>query len=142
LFRYFIVHKPVGYLSQFSGEPADLTLMQLVEQNQLVDFPSDIYPVGRLDKDSEGLLLLTNDNKLKNSLLDPKNEHFKTYWVQVEGAIKTTDIQRLIAGGIEIKHNGRVHRCLSAKAKLLTDVQIEERNPPIRYRANIPTSWI
>lgn len=142
MFRYFIVHKPVGYLSQFSGEPKDLTLMQLVEQNQLKDFPSDIYPVGRLDKDSEGLLLLTNDNKLKNSLLDQKNEHFKTYWVQVEGAIATTDIQRLIVGGIEIKHNGKVHRCLPAKAKLLTEVQIEERNPPIRYRANIPTSWI
>lgn len=142
MFRYFVVHKPYGYLSQFSGEPTDLTLTHLLEQNQLVDFPKDIYPVGRLDKDSEGLLLLTNDNQLKHKLLTPKNEHFKTYWVQVEGAISDSDIQRLIQGGIEIKHNGRSYRCLPAKAKRLEFVDIAERNPPIRFRAQIPTSWI
>lgn len=142
MFRYFIVHKSFGYLSQFSGEPTDLTLTHLVQQNQLVDFPKDIYPVGRLDKDSEGLLLLTNDNKLKHNLLDPKNEHFKTYWVQVEGAISDSDIQRLIQGGIEIKHHGKTHRCLPAKAKRLEHVDVTDRNPPIRFRAQIPTSWI
>lgn len=142
MFRYFLVHKPYGYLSQFSGEPTDLTLTHLLEQNQLVNFPKDIYPVGRLDKDSEGLLLLTNDNQLKHNLLDPKNKHFKTYWVQVEGAISDSDIQRLIQGGIEIKHNGKMHRCLPAKAKRLEHVNVAERNPPIRFRAQIPTSWI
>ncbi len=141
-YRYFVVHKPFGYVSQFSGEQNDLTLQNLVEENKIQNFPKDIYPVGRLDKDSEGLLLLTNDNQLKTKLLDPKNEHFKTYWVQVEGNISEDAIFKLKSGGIEIKHNGKSHKCLPAKALKLQNVEIEERNPPIRFRANIPTSWI
>jgi 23S rRNA pseudouridine2457 synthase len=141
-FSYFVVHKPFGYISQFSGEKNDLTLQNLIAENQLTNFPKDIYPVGRLDKDSEGLLLLTNDNKLKTNLLDPKNEHFKTYWVQVEGEISEEAIFKLKSGGIEIKHNGKSHNCLPAKASKLENIEIQERNPPIRFRANIPTSWI
>ena len=141
-FRYFVVHKPFGYVSQFSGELNDLTLQNLIAENQLKNFPKDIYPVGRLDKDSEGLLLLTNDNRLKTNLLDPKNEHFKTYWVQVEGNISEDAIFKLKSGGIEIKHNGKSHSCLPAQASKLQNVEIEERNPPIRFRANIPTTWI
>ena len=141
-FSYFVVHKPFGYISQFSGEKNDLTLQNLIAENQLTNFPKDIYPVGRLDKDSEGLLLLTNDNKLKKRLLDPKNEHFKTYWVQVEGEISEEAIFKLKSGGIEIKHNGKSHHCLPAKASKLENIEIQERNPPIRFRANIPTSWI
>lgn len=140
--RYYVVHKPYGYLSQFSGEPNDLTLMHLVRDNQLKDFPKDIYPVGRLDKDSEGLLLLTNDNKFKTDLLDPKKKHFKTYWVQVEGEFTSGEAAKINAGGIEIKHNGKTHVCLPAKAKVLTQVEIPERNPPIRFRASIPTTWV
>jgi 23S rRNA pseudouridine2457 synthase len=141
-FRYFVVHKPFSYVSQFSGELNDLTLQNLIAENQLKNFPKDIYPVGRLDKDSEGLLLLTNDNRLKTNLLDPKNEHFKTYWVQVEGNISEDAIFKFKSGGIEIKHNGKSHSCLPAQASKLQNVEIEERNPPIRFRANIPTTWI
>jgi 23S rRNA pseudouridine2457 synthase len=141
-FSYFVVHKPYGYISQFSGEKNVLTLQNLIAENQLNNFSKDIYPVGRLDKDSEGLLLLTNDNKLKTKLLDPKNEHFKTYWVQVEGEISEEAIFKLKSGGIEIKHNGKSHSCLPAKASKLENIEIQERNPPIRFRANIPTSWI
>jgi 23S rRNA pseudouridine2457 synthase len=141
-FRYFVVHKPFGYVSQFSGEENDLTLQNLIAENQLKNFPKDIYPIGRLDKDSEGLLLLTNDNQFKTKLLDPKNEHFKTYWVQVEGNISADAIFKLKSGGIEIKHNGKTHNCLPAKVSKLENMEIQERNPPIRFRANIPTSWI
>ena len=136
------MHKPFGYVSQFSGEQNDLTLQNLIVENKLQNFPKDIYPVGRLDKDSEGLLLLTNDNQLKTKLLDPKNEHFKTYWVQVEGNISEDAIFKLKCGGIEINHNGKSHKCLPAKVSALANLEIQERNPPIRFRANIPTSWI
>lgn len=141
-FRYFVVHKPFGYVSQFSGEENDLTLQNLIAENHLKNFPKDIYPVGRLDKDSEGLLLLTNNNQFKTKLLDPKNEHFKTYWVQVEGNISEDAIFKLKSGGIEIKHNGKTHNCMPAKVSRLENIEIQERNPPIRFRANIPTSWI
>lgn len=136
------MHKPYGYLSQFSGEENDLTLQDLVRENGIRSFPKDIYPVGRLDKDSEGLLLLTNDNRLKTKLLDPKNEHFKTYWAQVEGQLTQQDIHKLQAGGIEIRHNGKMHRCLPAKARMLDDPKVGERHPPIRFRASIPTTWV
>ncbi len=141
-FRYFVVHKPYGYLSQFSGEPNDLTLQHLITENRIKNFPKDIYPVGRLDKDSEGLLLLTNDNRLKTRFLDPKRNHFKTYWVQVEGLFTENEIKKLQSGGIEIKHEGKTHICLPAKAKLLGEIKIAERDPPIRFRASIPTSWV
>jgi 23S rRNA pseudouridine2457 synthase len=141
-FRYFVVHKPYGYLSQFSGENGDLTLQDLVIRNHLNHFPKDVYPVGRLDKDSEGLLLLTNDNQLKNKLLEPKNEHYKTYWAQVEGSITSDAIWKLTQGGIQIKHNGKTHSCLPAKVQIVYPTQLEERNPPIRFRASIPTTWI
>lgn len=136
------MHKPFGYVSQFTGEQNDLTLQNLIAENQLKHFPKDIYPVGRLDKDSEGLLLLTNDNRFKTNLLDPKNEHFKTYWVQVEGNISEDAIFKLKSGGIEIKNNGKTHNCLPAKVSKLENMEIQERNPPIRFRANIPTTWI
>lgn len=139
---YYIVHKPYGYLSQFSGEPNDLTLADLIRDNGISTFPKTIYSVGRLDKDSEGLLLLTNDNPLKTKLLDPKAKHTKTYWVQVEGIPAEETLQPLRAGGVEIVHEGKKHRCLPADVHLLTTVPLEERNPPIRVRKNIPTSWL
>jgi len=142
MYRYFIVHKPFGYLSQFSGETKDLTLQHLVQQNELKNFPKDIYPVGRLDKDSEGLLLLTNDNQLKTRLLDPKQKHTKTYWAQVEGSPTVENLQPILQGGIVIRHEGLFYSCLPAGARLLGEVNIPDRNPPIRYRASIPTSWV
>jgi 23S rRNA pseudouridine2457 synthase len=135
-FRYFLLNKPYGYLSQFTGEKNDLLL------GQLYNFPKDVYSVGRLDKDSEGLLLLTNDNNFKTRLLDPKSKHTKTYWVQVEGEISETALRLLENGSIEISHNNTKHLVEKANCRIIHPENIEERNPPIRFRANIPTSWI
>jgi 23S rRNA pseudouridine2457 synthase len=135
-FSYFAVNKPYGYLSQFSGEENDLLL------GQLFNFPKDVYPIGRLDKDSEGLLLLTNDNNLKSTLLEPKNDHTKTYLVQVEGDISSKAIEKLKSGEIIIKHNGSSYKVRKAQCRKVESPDVEERNPPIRFRANIPTSWI
>ena len=134
-FHYFALHKPYGYLSQFTGEPGDLLL------GDLYDFPKDVYSIGRLDKDSEGLLLLTNDNRYKTQLLDPNSKSPKTYWVQVEGAITEEAINELSNGSIIISHKGKKHRVAKAECKIITP-NIPEREPPIRKRANIPTSWI
>lgn len=123
-------------MSQFTGEDGDLLL------GSLFDFPKDVYSVGRLDKDSEGLLLLTNDNRLKTRLLDPRSSHTKTYWVQVEGEITKEAIQLLENGVITISHNGKQHLVDPAICKKITTPSIPERVPPIRFRAEIPTSWI
>jgi 23S rRNA pseudouridine2457 synthase len=135
-FKYYQIYKPFGYLSQFSGEDTDLLL------GQLGDFPKDVYPVGRLDKDSEGLLLLTNDNQLKTKLLNPENYHQKTYWAQLEGDITTDAIDLLANGSITIKHNQRDYKVKQAICKKIHPTELPERFPPIRFRANIPTSWI
>jgi 23S rRNA pseudouridine2457 synthase len=135
-FHYYLLHKPFGYLSQFSGEPDDLLL------GSLYPFPKDVYSVGRLDKDSEGLLLLTNDNHLKTRVLHPRSMHTKTYWVQVEGDITSDAIAFLESGNITISHNGKRHLVDPAICKKMNAPNIPERVPPIRFRAEIPTSWI
>jgi 23S rRNA pseudouridine2457 synthase len=136
LFRYFLIYKPFGMLSQFSreGEHATLADVDFV-------FPKDIYPVGRLDADSEGLLLLTNDNYLKTKLLEPRNRHKRTYYVQVEGEITAEACQQL-ADGVKISINGKSYLTLPALASPLEEPLLPERNPPIRFRKNIPTSWV
>lgn len=135
--RYFLIHKPFNYLSQFSKElPEHLTLADLG------DFPKEVYPVGRLDKDSEGLLLLTDDKKLNHRLLNPTFKHPRTYWVQVEGK---PDIEALkqLENGVEIRVNKKTHQTLPADVKLMeVRPELEERDPPVRFRANIPTSWL
>lgn len=134
--HYFALYKPFGYLSQFSGEENDQLL------GDLYDFPKDVYPIGRLDKDSEGLLLLTNDNRFKTKLLSPTSKVGKTYWVQVEGDISSKSIEKLSDGTITINHKGRKHKVAPAKCMRIQTPDIEERIPPIRERKNIPTSWI
>lgn len=137
-FRYFIVYKPYNMLSQFTQE----TATQITLQNLPFSFPKDVYPVGRLDSDSEGLLLLTNDTKLNHALLNPQFRHKRTYWVQVEGAITETALQQL-AKGVKISINGKSYLTEKAEAQLLSpEPNVPERNPPIRFRQNIPTSWI
>ena len=79
---YFAIYKPYGMLSQFTGDQGQSSLMNLD-----FDFPKDVYPIGRLDADSEGLLLLTNERRLTASLLDPLAGHEREYWVQVEGQV-------------------------------------------------------
>lgn len=123
-------------LSQFSKEGDHPTLADLSFQ-----FSKDIYPVGRLDADSEGLLLLTNDNLLKTRLLHPSNQHDKTYYVQVEGEI-TEEACNQLEAGVTISINGKAYHTLRSNAKQIQEPELPERNPPIRFRKNIPTSWI
>lgn len=105
----------------------------------LADFipVSGIYPVGRLDYDSEGLLLLTNDGRLQNRLAHPKFEQRRTYWVQVEGVVDAEALERLRSG---VHVQGYVTR--PAQVAILTAPSVPDRVPPIRYRASIPTTWL
>ncbi len=98
--------------------------------------------MGRLDLDSEGLLLLTNDARLNARLLHPQQKHQRTYLVQVEG-IPTTEALAQLQQGVEIRVNKSSYRTLPAKVRLLTTPPaLPDRNPPIRFRASIPTAWI
>ena len=131
---YFITYKPFGVLTQFSGEGPTLA--------SLGEFPRDVYPVGRLDKDSEGLLLLTDDKSLNLHLLNPRFAHQRTYFVQVEG-VPTTEALAHLQAGVTIQVDGKPYRTKPAVAKLLDSAPtLPERNPPIRYRASIPDRWL
>lgn len=134
--RYFVLHKPFGILSQFTPEGGHQSLADLD-----FTFPKDVYPVGRLDQDSEGLLILTNDNYLKNNLLDPKSEKLKTYLVQVEGEINDEALRRL-EEGVSVKHKGKVYHTRPAEASHFSGIIPEEREPPVRFRKSVPTSWL
>lgn len=130
-FKYFILNKPYGVLTQFTDKEKRKNLSALYK------FPKDAYPVGRLDFDSEGLLILTNDKTLTDYLLNPKNKHEREYFVQVEGIPSESDLQKL-RDGIILKDG----KTLPAKVKLIDDPNFPVRVPPIRIRKNIPTSWI
>jgi 23S rRNA pseudouridine2457 synthase len=132
--RYYIVYKPFDVLSQFSSQEGKRSL------KDFFPLPEDVYPLGRLDFDSEGLLILTNDRRLNHRLLDPAFAHEREYWVQVEGSISPDAIRQLEAG-VTIRIDGKPYTTRSAKAKLIAPT-VPGRNPPIRYRAHIPTSWI
>ena len=129
--KYYILNKPYGVLTQFTDDENRPTLASLY------NFPKDVYPVGRLDMDSEGLLLLTNDKPLTNYLLNPKQKHEREYFAQVEGVPTKEALQKLCSGVII---EGK--KTLPAKAKLVNDPNFPARVPPIRERKNIPTSWI
>ncbi|HET6253806.1 MAG TPA: pseudouridine synthase [Puia sp.] len=134
--RYYIVYKPFQVLSQFSSQEGKATL------KDFFPVPPDVYPVGRLDFDSEGLLILTNDRQFNHRLLDPAFAHHREYWVQVEGAITPAALRQLETG-VTITVDGKPHTTRPAKALLISpDPRVPVRHPPIRYRANIPTSWI
>jgi 23S rRNA pseudouridine2457 synthase len=134
LFKYYSIYKPYGVVSQFAPPDGKMGL------GSLHKFPKDVYPVGRLDEDSEGLLIITNDKKLTNTLLNPDFKHERAYWVQVDGAI-TNEACKSLENGLEIKIKDKTHKTQPAKAQIIFP-EIEERNPPIRYRKEIPTSWI
>lgn len=135
-YQYILFYKPFRVLTQFSPEGDKENLA-----DYLKDLPKDVYPVGRLDHESEGLLLLTNDNSLKHKLTDPGFQKEKTYWVQVDGDITDEAIAQL-KKGVTIKHNGKPYKTQPAFAEKIDEPNVPERNPPVRYRANIPTSWI
>lgn len=131
--HYIALFKPYRMLSQFS-QTEDASKETLA----LCQLPKDVYPVGRLDYDSEGLLLLTDDARLNSQLLDPVNAHERTYWVQVEN-IPTPDQLRKLSNGLIIE-NKKTRR---AHAELLNfEPVLPERHPPIRFRKDIPTSWL
>lgn len=131
---YFITYKPFGVLTQFSGEGPTLAT--------LGEFPKDVYPVGRLDKDSEGLLLLTDDKSLNHQLLNPRFAHQRTYYVQVEG-IPTPEALAQLQAGVTIQVDGKPYRTKPALVKLLDKAPaLPDRDPPIRFRAAIPDSWL
>ena len=129
--KYFLLNKPYGVLTQFTDKENRPTLSSLYK------FPKDVYPVGRLDLDSEGLLLLTNDKSLTNFLLNPKFKHEREYFVQVEG-VPTEEAIKKLCDGVIIENR----KTLPAKVKLIEDPNFEKRNPTIRERKNIPTSWL
>jgi 23S rRNA pseudouridine2457 synthase len=105
-------------------------------------FPKEVYPVGRLDKDSEGLLLLTDDKWLNHHLLNPRFGHQRTYYAQVEG-IPTSESLKQLQSGVIIHVDGKEYRTKPALAKILNPAPIlPERDPPIRYRASIPDTWL
>ena len=128
--KYIAFHKPYGVLSQFTSEPHVRNLSEF-------NFPKGVYAAGRLDKDSEGLLFLTDDGPFKNKLLHPQNEHRKTYWVQVEG-IPSEEALEKMRKGLRIQD----YITKPCNAHRIDSPNIPQRIPPIRKRANIPTSWL
>lgn len=131
-FRYFIFYKPHGVLCQFTGVDEKPTLASFGP------FPKDVYPVGRLDTDSEGLLLLTNDGSLKNQLLEPRFQHPRTYLAQVERIPDEAALGRLRSG---VTIEGK--KTLPANVVLLpNEPDLPPRPIPIRFRKNVPTAWI
>ena len=136
--KYYLIYKPFGMLSQFSKQQAsDISLADLP-----FDFPRDVYPVGRLDKDSEGLLLLSNDKKLTDRLLNPIHKHNRTYWVQVEG-IPDEKALNLLQDGPRIRINKKDYFCKPLTAQRINEPHgLPERVPPVRFRKHIPTCWL
>ncbi|WP_242927454.1 pseudouridine synthase [Pontibacter vulgaris] len=129
--KYIILNKPYEVLTQFTDEAGRATLKDYVKV-------PGIYPVGRLDYDSEGLVLLTDDKTLQHRLSDPKFKIEKTYWVQVDG-IPTEEALEELRRGVSIKNV----KTASAKARVLEEEpQVWERSKPIRFRKNLPTSWV
>jgi 23S rRNA pseudouridine2457 synthase len=130
--RYFLFNKPFGVLSQFTQDhPGQRTLAEFA-------FPPEVYAAGRLDADSEGLLLLTDDGGLIKRLLDPDRGHKRQYLVQVEGEIMTEALEKLEAGVMISDY--RTKPCAAKRVE--EPAWLWPREPPIRMRKSIPTSWI
>ena len=129
-----LFNKPYNVLSQFSDTDLSGNTSQTLAA--FIDLPH-LYPAGRLDKDSEGLLLLTSDGKLQHSIANPKMKMPKSYWVQVEGEIDQAALEKL-ESGVELKDG----LSKPAKASIISEPNIWPRLPPIRERKSIPTSWI
>ncbi|MBN8703254.1 MAG: pseudouridine synthase [Bacteroidetes bacterium] len=134
--KYFILYKPYGMLSQFKSEGANRGI-----ETVKFPFPKDVYPVGRLDSDSEGLLLLTNDTKINYQLLDPVFKHKRTYFAQVEGNVEEEKLEEL-RKGLVLNIKGKMHTTAPCSASIIKEPVLPERNPPIRFRNTIPTTWL
>lgn len=134
--KYILFNKPYGTTSQFTKEGDSKTL-------QAFSLPKEVYPAGRLDKDSEGLLFLTNDGPLIERLLEPRHKKSKTYIVQVEGSLSRNDLTPLLEGVTINLGKGKKYKTLPAECKIIQEpTWLWQREPPVRYRKTIPTSWL
>jgi len=128
--RLLLLNKPFDVLTQFSDDQGRATL------KDYVDVPG-VYAAGRLDRNSEGLLLLTNDGRLQARIADPRHKTAKTYWVQVEGEPDEAQVDALRKG---VDLNDGLTR--PAEVARIDDPDLWDRNPPIRFRRSIPTAWL
>lgn len=128
--RVLLLNKPFGVICQFTPEAGHRSLKDFVPV-------AGVYPAGRLDTDSEGLVVLTDDGALQAAITDPRHKLEKEYWVQVEGEPGEDALAKL-RRGVELKEG----RTLPAQASLMAEPPLWARDPPIRYRASIPTAWL
>ncbi|MGJ3248706.1 MAG: pseudouridine synthase [Elainellaceae cyanobacterium] len=136
--RFILFYKPYNVLTQFTDRPGSSPSSG--DRQTLGDFipVKAVYPVGRLDRDSEGLVLLTNNGQIQHQLTDPRFSHPRTYWVQVERVPTQRAIDQL-QRGVTI----RGYQTRPAKVRrLLPEPTLPPRNPPIRFRKSVPTAWL
>ena len=131
--KLILFNKPYGVLSQFTDRGAPTTRATL---SDFIDLPG-VYPAGRLDRDSEGLLLLTDDGRLQARIADPKFKMPKTYLVQVEGEADEAALKALRAG-VQLKDGPT----LPAEASRIEPPELWLRTPPVRFRKSVPDCWI